>query len=281
MAEDRPEVSPRPRRRKAGSEGGDRLVADQVAEERRLGEDLQTQERRARLERDALQFLAAVKLDRREDVAHRHAEQEPPARRAQPAGQTPAKAHGASAEHVVALVDGLEQGIEMGPRPDLVRERDESERERRTRQAFLDRTVPAARGVDDPRLGRTPTRGEQARQRHADRLGPAEVVAAEHDHADARAQERVALDVRFQRVDELITHGHSGLQGGRGGQGASGRLSRRATARPPADRPPGAAERRGRGVRLRSVSRQPERSARPRWTCRGERPRPPRPVRAP
>jgi hypothetical protein len=84
MTEDRGEVGPdRPRLPVVERWQGD--LIDQLAEERRLGQDLDVQEGRHRLQRDRLQLLAPMEPARGVDVVDRHRENPPPGEPAEPA----------------------------------------------------------------------------------------------------------------------------------------------------------------------------------------------------
>ncbi|MDR3639125.1 MAG: hypothetical protein P4L84_35295 [Isosphaeraceae bacterium] len=62
LAEHNPKIGPGPLRRHPRAERGDSLLTDQVAEEGRLRQELDAEKRRPRLQRNALQLLAAMKL---------------------------------------------------------------------------------------------------------------------------------------------------------------------------------------------------------------------------
>jgi hypothetical protein len=79
-----------------------------VAEERRLGQDLDVEELRRRLQRDRRQRLAAVEPGRRVDVGDRHREDDAPGPATQPPRQAAGPRDAPTADDVVAGVDRLQ-----------------------------------------------------------------------------------------------------------------------------------------------------------------------------
>jgi hypothetical protein len=103
----------------AGLESRDADLVDQVAEEGCLRQDLDIKERRSRLERDGLELLAAMKAAGRVDILDRDRKDQPPGEPDDPAHQSGEPAILAGTEHMVAAVDRIEQGIEVGRAPGL------------------------------------------------------------------------------------------------------------------------------------------------------------------
>jgi len=97
-------------------QGGDFHLVDELTEEGGLGQYLDVEKRGDRLERDRLQLLEAMGPDRRMDVAHRDGEYKPPCQALQPAKHSRGQICQTTADDVVALIDRLEQGVEMGVR---------------------------------------------------------------------------------------------------------------------------------------------------------------------
>jgi hypothetical protein len=107
VAEDRDEVgADRPLPPMVDRRDGD--LVDQLAEERRLGEDLDVEERRGRLEGDGRELLAAVEPARRVDVVDRHREDDPPGEPAEPSSQPHESPIPTPADDMIAMVDRFE-----------------------------------------------------------------------------------------------------------------------------------------------------------------------------
>jgi hypothetical protein len=105
-AEDSHEVTPEgPLCR--GVQGGHVHLIDQVAEEGRLGEDLDVEEVGRRLEGDRRQFVEPVQPAGRVDVDDRHGEDETPRQAGDLPSQSGERADAAAADNVVAVVERL------------------------------------------------------------------------------------------------------------------------------------------------------------------------------
>jgi hypothetical protein len=100
-----------------------------VAEEGRLGEDVEVQERRGRLKGNRGQLLEPVQAAGRVDVAQGDGEHQLPGQRFQPSfAALPARGWPAP-DHVIAVIDGLQERIQMGLGPRLLSRRDQNQRQ--------------------------------------------------------------------------------------------------------------------------------------------------------
>jgi hypothetical protein len=210
MMEDVGEVVP-DRRFPPAFERRDGDLVDQLAEERRLRQDLDVHERRCRLQGDGPELLAPMEPAGRVDVLDRHREDEPPGEPAEPARQPHGQAILARADDVIAMVDRLEQGIEVGRGPGLARRGHEHERRDGPLEPPGDRLMEVEMVAhDDDALDVPSTLRDQLLERpgHARVRGP--VVRGQHDDPDGGTRHRVAAEVGFERVEELINgRGHS------------------------------------------------------------------------
>jgi hypothetical protein len=105
VAADRDEIAP-------GDGGSDRFfrrrdrrLVEQLAQEGRLGQELDVEERRLRLQRDRRQLFAAMEPVRGVDVADRDGEDQLPGEPAEPAAELRGSFHPPPADDVVAPVD--------------------------------------------------------------------------------------------------------------------------------------------------------------------------------
>jgi hypothetical protein len=89
---------------------------DQVAKERRLGEDFGVEKRRSGLERYLQQLFESMKPARRVDIGERNGEDQAPEKPSDESRETACSRFGAPADDVVALVDSLQE------RPQVIRE---------------------------------------------------------------------------------------------------------------------------------------------------------------
>ena len=86
---------------------------DQVAEERRLREDLGVEERRLRLEWDRQQLLESMEPARRVHIVERDGKDQAPKKRRDEAGKAASGCVGTPADDVVTFVDRLEEGPQV------------------------------------------------------------------------------------------------------------------------------------------------------------------------
>jgi hypothetical protein len=203
-SEDRDEIAPeRPGRR--GFQGGHVHLVDQVAEEGRLGEDLDVEEVGRRLERDRRQLVEPVQAAGRVDVDDRHGEDETPRQARDLPSQSGERPDAAAADDVVAVVERLQEGPEVRVGPRLLRRRDQDDGGRRALEAHLQSPVLAAsRDRDDVHLGRPPSPRQQVAEARGDRLGTVGLAVVEHDHPDGGIRQRVAAEMGVERVDVLV-----------------------------------------------------------------------------
>ena len=167
--------------RRAGQRG-DVGLADEVAQERRLGQQLHVEEGGPRLERDRPQRLEPVDRGGRVGVFDRHGEQQPPGPGAQPPRQARRAGCGAAAEGVVAAVDLLEERVEVGAGPRLDGRRHQHQRQADALQGPLQGPGTPLRLLGDDQLRRPAPLCEQVHQPAPDLLGPRRVAAGRHDH---------------------------------------------------------------------------------------------------
>jgi hypothetical protein len=98
-----------------------------VAEEGGLGEDLDVQERRRRLEGDGGQFVEPVQAAGRMDVPQRDGEDQSPEHRRQPSPEPRQVAGRPPADDMIAGVDGLQERRQVTRGPRLLGRRDQHE----------------------------------------------------------------------------------------------------------------------------------------------------------
>jgi hypothetical protein len=183
-AEDRDEVVPEGAGRR-GFQGGDVHLVDQVAEEGRLGEDLDVEEVGRRLERDRRQLVEPVQAAGRVDVEDRHGEDQPPRQAGDAAEQAGDQPGAAAADDVVAMVERRQERPEVGVGPRLLGRRDQDDGGRGPVQAHLQGLLlAAARDRDDVHLGRPPAPRQQVAQARGDGLGAGGIAVVEHDRPD-------------------------------------------------------------------------------------------------
>jgi len=199
-----------------------------VAEERRLGQDLDVEELRRRLERDRPELVEPVQPAGGVDVFNRDREDQAPGEAGEPASQPGERTRPASADDMVAAVDRLEQGPEVLGGPRLVGRGHEDERGRGAPERGLERLAPAVRVGRLRRDGRAAAPGEQVAQRLGGLAGAVgTVVAGEHHDEDRGVGQGVAPEVVVERVEFVLRRGHSASR--RSVQTGSG-ASQRATA---------------------------------------------------
>ena len=111
-------IRPPASRANEAAEWWDLHLVEQVPEEGRLGQDLQVQERRGRLQRDRLQRLQTVKPARRVDIEQRDGEHQAPRHRGEPSLPDLAGTGGTMSHDMVGVVDCLEERFQVrrGPR---------------------------------------------------------------------------------------------------------------------------------------------------------------------
>lgn len=147
------------------------------------------------------------------DVAHRHGEDQPPGPRGQPARAIAPAVGGPSADGVVAVVDGLEQRLEVGRGPRLLGGRDQHQREPGPREADRQCGVePPVVDRDDAGLYLAVARRREFDQRGDDRLGAIGRQVGKQDDADAGARQRIAPGVAGERVVVFLGHRVHGLR---------------------------------------------------------------------
>jgi hypothetical protein len=182
-----------------------------VTEEGRLGEDLEVQERRRRLEGDGRQLLEAVQAARRVDVAQRDGEHQPPGHRREPTPQALPALDRPAADDMIAVIDGLEERLQMLRGPRLRGRRDQDEREMGVAKADGEGVVqPLPRGPDDTGLHRPADRHQVRGQGLDDGCGAVGRQVGEQDDSDAGVGQRVALEVAEEGIVEFLARGHSG-----------------------------------------------------------------------
>ena len=183
-----------PDRRIAEPRPGDRrdlLAVDEVAQEGRLGQDLDVEEIRRRLPRDRLQLLPGVmQAARRVDVDDRDRKED--AKR--PSQHAIDQARRSLAIGVVAVVDRLQERFEVPRRPGLGRGGDQDEGLRRPFEAAADRLVEPAVAVDVDRadLDLAKLILQEAKQAVGDRLGVGRRPEVDDEGEHRGARQRLA-----------------------------------------------------------------------------------------
>jgi hypothetical protein len=105
-----------------------------VAQERFLRQDLDVKKRRRGLETQRLERFQPMELAGGVDIKQGDGEQEPLGQGSQPALPSRPGARRAPANHVVAVVDRLQEGLQVAPGPRLGCSRHEHKRQARTFQ---------------------------------------------------------------------------------------------------------------------------------------------------
>jgi hypothetical protein len=295
--EDIEEIAPEPPRGPAGQRG-DGDLADDVAEERRLGQDLDVEELRRRLERDRRQRLEPVEPGRRVDVGHRHREDHVPGPVAQPAPHAAEPRGRPAADDVVAGVDGLQERVQVGVGPGLRRRGHQHQGQRRPGQRPLQDPSPALvlRRLDDG-LGHAAPAPDAIDQAPGHLLGARQFALGQHDDPDPSLRQRLAAEMGLERIvararvgtghglPRRVCQTHQFLRrpsdrcGSRTLQGTAAcrwwamPAPTRASAGRPGGRRLAGCGRRGRGGRRRSGPRRCGSGAAPRWSCRPRAPR--------
>lgn len=163
------------------------------------------------MELDRLQFVAPVHATRGINVSNRNREDEPPRKRARRFRQTPPDAEGPSADDVVAMVDRLQERVEVRRRPRIPSRRDQYDRMRSLRCFTLQNVAERfPRNVDDSDVQRTAGAApEHFGESGRDRFGLWKPIRTrrEDDGVDAGAHERFPAIMGFERI---------GLRGGVG-----------------------------------------------------------------
>ncbi len=141
---------------------------------------------------------------RRVHVVHRYGEDELPRKPAEPAADAVEKPLPTRAHDVVALIDRLEQGVEMLSRPGLARGRHEHQRIRCAFESPPQRLVPAVfLGGHDHGLDSAAARGDQRFERTGDHARRGVNPWSKDHNPDAGIPHRIAPEVSLERVGEV------------------------------------------------------------------------------
>jgi hypothetical protein len=181
-----------------------------VAQEGRLGEDLDVQERRGRLEGDRRQLLPPMEPAGRVDVEQGDGEDQPPRQSEKPAFPPLTASGRPTAEDMVAVVDDFEQRFQVGRGPGLLSGGHQDQGIARSRQAAGERDAevrPLDR--DDPALDRPPHRRERIDERRDDRLGTLDGQVGQQDDSNPGVRKPVAMEVAEVGVVDRGGGGHS------------------------------------------------------------------------
>jgi hypothetical protein len=107
---------------------------------------------------------------------------------------------------VIALVDRLQERVEVGDRPFLNGRCYQNDWLRTTSQAFFQGFVPASLvGSNDERLSLATATLEEVEQSLADRVGVRMVAARHHDDEHLAVRNRVALGGQVERVNPVLS----------------------------------------------------------------------------
>jgi hypothetical protein len=144
------------------------------------------------------------------DVLQRDGEHQAPGHRRQPSRE-PLPAPGRpTADDVIAVVDGLQERLEMILGPRLLGRRDQDEREMGAFQAEGQRAVETVLpGADDAGLHHPAHRGQVIGQGRDDRRGAVGRQVGREDDADAGVGQRIAPEVAEEGVVEFLARCHS------------------------------------------------------------------------
>jgi len=179
-----------------------------VAEERRLGEDLDVHERRTRLERDRAELLGPVELEGGIHVEDRDREHDPAEQARQPAADFTERGGRPPPIDVVGLVDRREQLLEVRRGGRLVGRAQQDDR-------LGDEIQDLAKPLVEPRGGAVDRDDEGldgpiplpepggAGLDDGGRRFAVGVGLGEHDQGRAGPLERLAVEVRLERIDRL------------------------------------------------------------------------------
>jgi hypothetical protein len=145
------------------------------------------------------------------DVVDRHREDEPPRQPAEPAPEPHDRAILARADDVIAVIDGVEQGVEMGGGPGLAGRGHQDERLPGPLEPPGKRLTPVGLlARHDDTFDPPSPLGDQLFQRMGHAIGRIPVLLVQDNHPDGGIGERVAPVVGFERVEGLINgRGHS------------------------------------------------------------------------
>ena len=197
LAPANPGLGPRDRR--------DFHLVDQVPQEGRLGQNLDTQEVARRLQVDVSDFLGPVEPARGMNVEHRGGEHHLPKSRLEPARESTGARGLTAADDVIAGVDGLQERNQVGLGPRLVSHRDQGQRGLGDANSRADRPGHAEGLRENDDLPRLPVQpGEAVGDRLLDLLGLARLAGVDHYHEYRGVLERFATKVFFKWVGELL-----------------------------------------------------------------------------
>jgi hypothetical protein len=138
MPEDLIEVRPLARGPDHIPEPWDVDFIEQVAEKGRLGEHLGVEKTGSGLERDGRQLVQSMQPARRMDVNQWYGEDQAPGDGLQPASKALPVAGRPAADHVVTMIDGFQERLEVGGRPRLAGGRYQDQRQTRPDQSLVD-----------------------------------------------------------------------------------------------------------------------------------------------
>ncbi len=205
---------------------GHRRLVDQMPQERRLGQDLKVQEPRPRLQRDHRERLPTMKLARRMKVQKRHREDDPPRPRPQPANGRVGATGRPAADHMVRMIDGLQERLQVCHGPGLAGGRDQHQGQLRIGQSPDDRITHRRRPTHEFESDGPAQRPDQLREPLPDRF-LAGIPAHELHDQHARPRSRFALEMAFKRIIKYRAQFGAlpGTDGG-GGQPARKRSTR-------------------------------------------------------
>jgi hypothetical protein len=188
---------------------GDVNLLDRLDEECRLGQDLDVNQPRRRLERDDLELLPAMHPYRREDVGDRNREQPAVGHRAEPSGQLAQPGSVSAANDMIPGVDCLEQRVQVACRPRGAGRCHQNNRLIAFGQSLRERFVPAVDvGSDHDRRRFSTPLAQQLEQSRRDRLRAGRIFDGEHDDTDVRLRQRLSFREGVERVDPVEVLGH-------------------------------------------------------------------------
>ncbi len=179
-------------------------LVDEMTEERGLGQELDVGELGPGLKGNLDERGPTMEPAGRVNVGDRHREEELPRKPSQPAHQASHQGQSSAPEDMVAMVDRLQERVEMavGPRRRRRRDQDESMLGLDAERVGVRKTEPLV-GQDDLGVGLSASGPEQLDQTRRDRVGPRRRVDRDDTDMDALLRAWLASEVGLVGVDKF------------------------------------------------------------------------------
>jgi len=184
-------------------------LVDQVSNKRGLGQDLDFQERRRRLHRNSRQLLQPVQPARRVDVGERKCKDEATRPRGDPPDPACPSTGRPTANHMITVVDRLQERCQMVLVNGLHRSRDQDERQTCPLQAGFQGQAQVVIMRYDPALHRPAQFPDELDQGRDDCERDLRRRVGKLNDPDSRVGKRLALKVRLERIFAGLARGHS------------------------------------------------------------------------